>query len=91
MIYWQWFGKFGVSVMDKNRNNDTAGFFRALALVGQVGFYIALPMVLGAFLGQFLDNRIHDSAPLATIFGLLLGLAAGVALVVRAIIRMPPN
>jgi F0F1-type ATP synthase assembly protein I len=76
--------------MQKPSNNDTAGFMRALALVGQVGFYIAVPMVLGAFLGQLLDSRVlHDTAPLATIFGLLLGLAAGVALVVRAVMRMP--
>jgi F0F1-type ATP synthase assembly protein I len=75
--------------MSENSNNGNTGFYRALALVGQVGFYIALPMVLGAFLGQLLDRVTHDSAPLATIFGLLLGLAAGVALVVRAVSRLP--
>ncbi len=78
--------------MSNNPSNDNAGFYRALALVGQVGFYIAVPMVLGAFLGRFLDNALfHDTASLATIFGLLLGLAAGVALVVRAIMRLPTS
>jgi len=83
-------GKPGVVVKEHRPNNDAASFYRALALVGQVGLYIAIPMVLGAFLGQFLDRTIH-SAPLATIIGLLLGLAAGVALVVRAVSRIPPT
>jgi F0F1-type ATP synthase assembly protein I len=78
--------------MSKDQRNNNAGFYSALALVGQVGFYIAVPMVLGAFLGQFLDSHVfHDPAPLATIFGLLLGLAAGVALVVRAVLRLPTS
>jgi len=83
-------GKFGEGHMSKNpKDNGNAGFYQALALVGQVGFYIALPMVLGAFFGRFLDTSLHDKASLATIFGLLLGLAIGIALVVRAINRLP--
>lgn len=75
--------------MSQKRPESNAGFYRALALVGQVGFYIALPMVIGAIGGQFLDKTLHDKAPFATIFGLLLGLAAGVALVVRVVSRLP--
>lgn len=75
--------------MSTNSNdNGNSSFYRALALVGQVGFYIALPMVLGAFLGRFLDTSLHDNAPIATIFGLLLGLAIGIVLVVRAVSRL---
>jgi F0F1-type ATP synthase assembly protein I len=75
--------------MSTNSNDKSnTQFYRALALVGQVGFYIALPMVLGAFLGRLLDSALHDKAPLATIFGLLLGLAIGIALVVRAVNRL---
>jgi ATP synthase protein I len=75
--------------MSQKRPDSNAGFYRALALVGQVGFFIALPMVLGALGGRFLDQTLHDKAPLATILGLLLGLAAGVALVVRLVSRLP--
>ncbi len=74
---------------NKNAPGSDAGFYAALALVGQVGLFIALPMVFGALFGQFLDRTVHDSAPIATIFGLLLGLAAGVFLVVRMISRLP--
>lgn len=76
--------------MSKNPNKDSnAEFIGALALVGQVGLYIALPTLFGAFLGHFLDTGvIHDSAPIATIIGLLLGLAAGVTLVIRAVSRV---
>ena len=73
-----------------NGPSENSSFYSALALVGQVGFYIALPMVFGALFGQFLDHTITQHvAPLATIFGLLLGLAAGVSLVVRLINRLP--
>lgn len=75
--------------MNNKRNRSNAGFYGALALVGQVGLYIAIPMLIGAFAGQYIDHHISHIAPLATIFGLLLGLAAGVFLVVRAILRLP--
>ncbi len=75
--------------MSTNPNKQSnAEFLGALALVGQVGLYIALPTLVGAFLGHFLDTRINDSAPIATIIGLLLGLAAGVTLVIRAVSRV---
>lgn len=76
--------------MSEKRNDDNNSLVRALALVGQVGFSIALPMVFGAFLGQYLDSGVfHDKASIATIFGLLLGLAAGVTLVIRVVSRLP--
>lgn len=75
--------------MDSKRKNDDAAFFTAFALIGQLGFYIALPLVLGGIGGRYLDMTLHSSTPFATILGLLLGLAVGVLLVVRAISRLP--
>lgn len=75
--------------MNDKRNDSDGSVYGALALVGQVGLSIALPTVFGAFLGRFIDGALHDSAPIATILGLLFGLAAGVSLVVRAVSRLP--
>ncbi len=71
--------------MKEKRSNDDASFFSAVALLGQIGLYIALPTLLGAFGGHYLDTVFADSVPIATIIGLLLGLVAGVSLVVRAV------
>lgn len=75
--------------MNDKRKSDNSSFYQAMSLIGQVGFYIALPTVLGALLGQYVDGVLRDSTPFATIFGLLFGLAVGVALVVRAVSRLP--
>jgi ATP synthase protein I len=56
----------------------------ALALLGQVGLTIALSMLLGIGLGLFIDHQFN-SAPVATLIGLLLGLAAGVYGVYRLV------
>jgi F0F1-type ATP synthase assembly protein I len=62
---------------------------QALALIGQIGLTIALPPVFGGLAGQYLDHQVfHDPAPLATVFGLLLGLAAGITLAVRSVLRL---
>ena len=49
----------------------------SLALMGQLGFVIAIPIVLGALLGSFLDSRFH-TGPFLLLFGLLLGLISGI-------------
>jgi len=72
---------------DQPKRSDTS-FYTAIALLGQIGFFIALPLVGGTILGRFIDMSLHTSTPLATILGLLLGLAVGVALVVRAVSQL---
>ncbi len=71
--------------------NSRSGFYATLALVGQVGFYIAAPLVAGAFIGEKIDGAFHNSTPFATLLGLLLGLVVGVVLVVRAVLQLPKN
>lgn len=59
---------------DKNRGSTTA-----LALVAQLGFSIAVPMVVFIGGGAWLDSQIH-SAPWFLFLGIFLGLlSAGAA------------
>ena len=68
---------------DDQQRPDLSGW-SSLALLGQVGLTIALSMLLGIGLGLFIDHQLN-SAPVATLIGLLLGLAAGVYGVFRLV------
>jgi ATP synthase protein I len=50
--------------------------WESLALVGQLGFTIAVPLVLGTILGNYLDGITHQHIFL--LLGLLLGLIVGI-------------
>jgi len=49
----------------------------SLALMGQLGFTIAIPLALGAWVGNLLDSRTHNTS-LYLLLGLLLGLIVGI-------------
>jgi ATP synthase protein I len=49
----------------------------SLALMGQFGFTIAIPLALGAWLGNYLDGLTHQNQ-LFLLLGLLLGLIVGI-------------
>ena len=49
----------------------------SLALVGQLGFTIAIPLALGAWGGSYLDGLTHTKS-LYLLLGLLLGLIVGI-------------
>jgi len=71
----------------KNRNNNRPPQYKdynAFALLGQVGLYIAGGALLGVAAGSFIDGKLN-SAPVATLIGLLLGLAVGIYGVFRLI------
>jgi ATP synthase protein I len=63
-----------------SRRSDLAAF----ALIGQVGLMISLGAVMGIAVGLFIDSKL-GSSPVATLIGLLLGLAAGIYGVYRLI------
>jgi F0F1-type ATP synthase assembly protein I len=67
-----------------NKKHPDANDYNAFALVGQVGLYIAGGAVLGALAGTFIDHKLN-SAPVATLIGLLLGLAVGIYGVFRLV------
>jgi ATP synthase protein I len=54
------------------------GFWHGLAVVGVVGWLVALPAVGGAFLGRWLD-RLADTGIRWTLGLLVLGLGVGCA------------
>jgi F0F1-type ATP synthase assembly protein I len=58
--------------------------YNAFALLGQVGLYIAGGALLGVFVGHLIDSWLHTT-PVATMIGLLLGLAVGIYGVFRLI------
>ena len=60
--------------MEKKPNSTV---WAPLALMGQLGFTIAVPIVLGVFLGNYLDGLLHTNH-FILLFGLLLGLIAGI-------------
>ncbi len=51
--------------------------WESLALVGELGFIIAIPLAAGALLGNYLDSITHQNS-LFLLLGLLLGLVVGV-------------
>jgi hypothetical protein len=66
------------------RNRRKLSDYAGLALVGEVGLTIALSMLAGVLIGRFIDSKLGTS-PIATLIGLLLGLAAGIYGVFRLI------
>lgn len=62
-----------LSTPKKERNNSN--FFYALSLGLELGFLIALPLVLFLALGLFLDNRFK-TFPIFLISFIILGMAA---------------
>ncbi len=71
---------------DKRRRSQPSDW-AAFGLIGQVGLNIALGALLGIGIGLFIDSKLHSS-PIATLIGLLLGLAAGIYNVYRLISSM---
>ena len=59
------------------KKNEPPSVWASLALVGQLGLVIVIPMALGAFLGHYLDGFAHTKE-IFLLIGLLLGLALGV-------------
>jgi F0F1-type ATP synthase assembly protein I len=55
------------------KNKEQFKFVSALSLVFELGFAIALPIILFLFLGRWLDSMLHTS-PLLLIIGILVGL-----------------
>jgi ATP synthase protein I len=64
----------GSSIMKQKPPSPVWG---PLALFGQLGFTIAIPIIALAILGNYLDGRFNTT-PLLTLLGLLLGLISGI-------------
>ena len=63
--------------MQRMKKNEPPSVWQSLALMGQLGFIIAVPIALGTILGNYLDGLTHEST-LFLLLGLLLGLVTGI-------------
>ncbi len=63
---------------DHNKPDEsTNSSIKAYAIASQVALGIVLPLVAGGVIGWYLDSQVfHNHVPIATLIGLLLGLAA---------------
>ena len=65
-----------------NRSTPSVTTFQALAVASQFGITLAISVVLGYFVGHWLDDRLGTSV-IFTLIGVLLGLVASVLNTVR--------
>ena len=57
-------------------NKDYKDALKNLALISQIGFSIITPILLGLFIGQFLDNKLGTKGIFAIVF-IILGVGGG--------------
>ena len=62
----------------KQKNKDKEKFIPAISLASELGFSISLPIIGGAFLGQFLDNKFNTT-PRITLSLVFLGVFLALA------------
>ena len=58
--------------MDKERNNESL-LWPALAFSWELGYSIAVPLIVLALLGRFLDRKF-DSSPILFLIGIFLSI-----------------
>lgn len=71
----------GVSTISSKKDESP---WRALALVSAIGIDLAITVLLGVWLGSWLDERMNTD-PLFLIIGIFLGLAVGIIVIIRLI------
>jgi len=59
------------------KKKEPPSVWASLALVGELGFVIAIPIALGSILGNYLDGLTHTK-DVYLLLGLLLGLVIGI-------------
>ena len=67
--------------MKRMKKKEPPTVWGSLALMGQLGFIIAIPLALGVIGGKYLDGLTHTNVFLY--LGLLLGLITGIYLAYR--------
>jgi ATP synthase protein I len=72
---------------ERSARRKRLGFWRGVAVIGAVGWTVALPAVAGAELGRWLDARVAMHPFSWTLCLLLLGLALGCAAAWRQVER----
>ncbi len=73
--------------MAEDPKNQEMSPWKAYALVGEIGYLIAIPAFLFGFGGAYLDKYLHTS-PLFLILGLVIALVSSMMAVRRTVRRM---
>lgn len=68
--------------MQEIKSKDRLAFLRALSLAWELGYAIAGPLVVMAFLGRFLDKR-YETSPIFLLSGIFLAMIISGLLVFR--------
>ena len=63
-------------------NKDRTVFLKTLSLAWEMGYTIAGPLVVLAFLGRFLDKK-YESSPIALLSGVFLAMIISVVIVFK--------
>ncbi len=58
------------------KNKDYKDIFQNLTLITQVGLSVITPIMLGVFLGQFIDKKVGTNGIFSIIF-IIVGVGAG--------------
>lgn len=70
---------------DKHKNSqDTSGFSYGMARVGEIGFNIAIPILIAVLAGKYLDNRFFPNHYILTLIFPLFGGFFGIWYVYKA-------
>lgn len=48
-----------------------------------IGFELAISVLAGLFIGQYIDEKLKTDTPWFTLLGLVLGLIAGINILIR--------
>ena len=77
----------GKGSMQRPDDSDDLRPLRALALMSEIGFGIAIPILLGVFGGNYIDERLGTGG-LFLVGGVLLGVASGMYNAYRLIAKV---
>lgn len=61
---------------------ETESPFRAMAITGVLGADLAVPVVIGYYVGNWLDDKA-GTAPLFLVLAILLGMALGIFAIIQ--------
>ncbi len=61
---------------DSVRNKNYKDTLQGLALISQIGFSVITPILIGVYLGQFIDKKLGMNGIFSIIF-IILGVGAG--------------
>jgi len=75
------------SKKEKKRKTDFQKSYYYIGLVGQIGFSIALPIVAGAMIGSFVDQKYSTNSR-ATLIGLIIGVIVSIIAFVKTVLTV---